>query len=221
MPIVKKFILFKFFNTKKMINFPKTRSKIDLRIFYVLKFKYVMSQHWVTHHAQNFLIINCDWSQKFLDENLSKIEKNYSLFPKKNRWNCDCHVIHDDDQHQNLHHIDYHFLRNQYTDIAKKITTEFYNDSNFYLSDIWYSYYKKNQYQEPHTHDSTLTAVHFLQYNKKFHSPLEFTNSSYNQISSEICQGRLIIFPGQYEHFVRPNLHDFPRITIAFGITFV
>jgi hypothetical protein len=177
-----------------------------------------MSNRWISH-SQDFFILSCDWTEQFTTENLHIIEKNYLLYPYKNRWNCNCHVVHDNDTGKNLEFINYQFLRTNYENLVQKIIKEFYNNNSFFLSDIWYNYYKQSQFQEPHTHDSTLTAVHFLLYNKNIHPPLQFTEEKLNQIIPEVEQGSILIFPGQYEHYVRPNNYNDARLTIAFGIT--
>ena len=51
------------------------------------------------------------------------IKKNYSMYPNRNKWKCDCHVIHDYDQ--NVYPIDYLFLRKEYEKLAKKVCKKF------------------------------------------------------------------------------------------------
>ena len=51
--------------------------------------------------------INIDWTMplRVVDfmkltsslNNIDIIERNYSLFPTRNQWNCNCHVVHDND----------------------------------------------------------------------------------------------------------------------------
>ena len=90
------------------------------------------------------------WTKEFVKKNINIIEQNYSLHPYKNKWNCYVHTVHDYET-ENVYMIDYKFLRKEYeklsADVAKK-----YGIENYSLSDIWYNYYKRGQYQEPHTH---------------------------------------------------------------------
>ena len=163
-----------------------------------------------------FYKTNLPWTKKFVDENLDNIKKNYSMYPNRNKWKCDCHVIHDYDQ--NVYPIDYSFLRKEYEKLIKKVCKKF-NMEKYHLSDIWYNYYKLNQYQEPHTHagNGGLTAVHYLIFNPKHHSVTHFTNTKIK--SPKIKRGDILFFPADVEHFVPENKTDKPRLTIGFTIT--
>ena len=161
-----------------------------------------------------FYKTNLKWTKKFVENNIDTIEKNYVLYPNKNRWNCNCHVIHDNDK--DVFFIDYNFLRKKYEKIVKNVVKK-YNIKKYHLSDIWYNYYKKEQYQEPHTHDGNngLTAVHYLIFNSKEHS-----KTCFNKIKSpNIKEGDILFFPDNLEHFVPKNKTTKPRLTVAFTIT--
>lgn len=108
------------------------------------------------------------------------------------------------------------------------------NESCIFIQDIWFNYYINGQYQEPHDHmnpsydiiDSHFSAVHFLQFDKSVHKPLEFIdpNSKLNRrhmvndrYAPHIEEGDIIIFPSHLTHFVTPSepTPDYPRITVA------
>ena len=163
----------------------------------------------------DFYIKNIDWTENFVKENISIIEKNYSLFPNRNRWDCNCHVIHDDDF--DVEPIDFEFLHKEYEKIAfnfcqqKKVNLE-------YISDIWYNYYKYNQYQESHTHGMNgYTVVHYLIFDSKYHHPTKFTDKYKNY--PQVKCGDMLIFPASYEHYVPGNKSTVPRLTTAFTIS--
>ena len=65
-----------------------------------------------------FYKTNLKWTKKFVENNIINIEKNYNLYPNKNRWNCDCHVVHDNDK--NVHLINYNFLRKKNIQLSVK-----------------------------------------------------------------------------------------------------
>jgi len=159
---------------------------------------------------------NLKWTNKFVKENISNIEKNYNNFPSRNKWNCDCHVVHEDDT--DVYPVNYLFLKKEYEKLSKTVCKKF-KIKDYHLSDIWYNYYKQNQYQEPHTHagQGGLTAVHYLIFNPNYHSVTHFTNEQIK--SPKIKQGDILFFPANIEHFVPKNKTDEPRLTVAFTIT--
>lgn len=161
-----------------------------------------------------FYKTNLRWTKKFVENNLFNIEENYKLYPHKNRWNCDCHVVHDDDK--NVYRIDYDFLRNKYEKLVAKVAKK-YNLKKYHLSDIWYNYYKKQQYQEPHIHEGNggLTAVHYLIYNPKKHSKTCFRDLE----SPDVKEGDILFFPDNVVHYVKKNKSNEPRLTVAFTVT--
>ena len=166
----------------------------------------------------NFYKDKLSWTRKFVRNNIKVIEANYSRFPTKNRWNCNCHVIHDDDRDAFM--IDYSFLREEYTKVCKKFCYE-----NGYelvsLSDIWYNYYKMGQYQEPHDHLGNVkdgrfnfTAVHYLIFDKNKHSQTKFCDSTI--VAPKVKQGDIIFFPAPWRHYVPENTSTSSRLTTAF-----
>jgi hypothetical protein len=156
------------------------------------------------------------WSQEFVKNNIDIVEKNYNLFPNRNRWNCNCHVVHDNDF--DVTPIDFAFLRSEY----EKIVNNFCKDRNlksFDMSDIWYNYYKEQQYQEPHIHDGNgYTSIHYLIFDSAHHQPTKFTSDKI--ITPKIRSGDILFFPASYEHYVPKNESNSPRLTVAFTFDF-
>jgi hypothetical protein len=155
-----------------------------------------------------------EWTNSFLLKNIHLIEKNYRLHPNKNRWDCDCHVIHDDDI--DIERVDFEFLRLEYEKIVSRFCT-IRGLKLKHISDIWYNYYKVGQYQEPHIHEGVgYTAVHYMIYDPAYHSRTEFTDPKI--VSPEIEEGDILFFPSHYEHYVPHNQSAFPRLTAAFTV---
>lgn len=161
---------------------------------------------------------NLGWTKKFVQNNIDKIEYNHKLYPNRNKWNCDCHVIHDYDNDLDLCEIDFHFLRKKYTEFVNKFCQK-NNLKLKHISDIWYNYYKKYQYQEPHDHGNIngYTAVHYMILDPKNHSSTKFVDK--NIKTPEVKQGDILIFPANLFHYVPANYSEAPRLTTAF--TFV
>ena len=152
-----------------------------------------------------------EWTDNFVERNIGAIERNYKKFPSKNRWNCNCHVVHDNDL--DAEPIDYDFLRKEYEQQAR-----FFCESRGLkfkgLGPIWYNYYKSGQYQEPHDHDGGYTFIHYMIFDKSIHSSTKFTDV--NIESPEIDQGDILIFDGTIQHYVPANNSTSPRLTTAF-----
>lgn len=177
-----------------------------------------MRKEWQFEVPFSFIKTQVKWTDKFVNDNILIIESNYQKFPNRNRWSCNCHVIHDNDF--DVDQIDFLFLRNEYKQIIKNLFDKTGITNDFYMSDIWYNYYKLGQYQEPHTHDSTFTVVHYLILSET-DSKTSFTNKNIQEKSLSVEQGDLIMFPGWYEHEVLPSKFNTNRLTIAFGVTLI
>ena len=154
------------------------------------------------------------WTNRFVKNNINIIESNYSQFPNRNRWDCNCHVIHDNDF--DVQHIDFPFLRKQY----EKVIKDFCRKEHLSLAsigDLWYSYYKRDQYQEPHAHDGwdkSFTAVHYMIFDNNHHSETKFTNPDI--VAPKVKQGDILFFPADWIHYVPFNETKIPRLTLAF-----
>ena len=165
----------------------------------------------------DFYRSNLKWTDSFVKKNINIIENNYRKYPHRNRWNCNCHVIHDNDY--DIEHIDFKLLRNEY----EKVVLNFCKKRNLklsHISDIWYNYYKLGQYQEPHIHEGNgYTVVHYMIFDKKHHEPTKFTNPKIK--SPNINQGDILFFPANLEHYVPENKTSIPRLTTAFTIVLI
>ena len=162
-----------------------------------------------------------NWTKKFVRDNIDLIEKNYSSCPHKNNWNCNVHSM-SDNEFDNVpfpgNRIDYEFLRKEYEKLAADVTKK-YGIEKYSLSDIWYNYYKEGQYQEAHDHEGNggLTAVHYLIFDSKYHSPTLFDDPTIK--SPKVKRGDIIFFPDSWMHYVPRNETNKPRLTVAFTIT--
>ena len=164
----------------------------------------------------NFYKIHLNWTKQFVRDNIDLIEKNYSLYPYRNKWDCNVHSIHDYEC-DDVYRIDYNFLRKRYEKVVKEVCKT-YDINDYHLSDIWYNYYKKGQYQEPHIHEGNggLAAVHYLIFDPLYHFPTQFP---LHPNSPQIECGDILFFPASWSHYVPVNKIESPRLTVAFTIT--
>lgn len=162
----------------------------------------------------DFLKVKLNWTRNFVLAHEKILEENHKMFPNRNKWNCDCHVVHDTDK--DIKNFDFNFLRKAYEPISKEVCLA-YGLKYKHVSDIWYNYYKTNQFQEPHIHEGNgLTAIHYLLYNPKIHKPTKFTNKELD--IPEVQQDDLLFFPNSFEHYVEKSENKFPRLTVAFTV---
>ena len=179
------------------------------------------------------------WTNEFVKNNISIIEKNYSLYPSRTQWNNmtvydkeshkfvdiweDVHSVHDYEM-KDIYRIDYKFLRQQYTKVTADVTRE-YGLERYGISDIWYNYYKKGQYQIPHKHlgpyndqpPGGLTAIHYMIFDPKVHSTTHFTDPNIKPL--KVRAGDIVFFPDDLEHYVPKSETDKPRLTVAFTVS--
>ena len=167
-----------------------------------------------------------NWTKKFVRDNIDLIEKNYSSCPHKNNWNCNVHSM-SDNEFDNVpfpgNRIDYEFLRKEYEKLAADVTKK-YGIEKYSLSDIWYNYYKKGQFQEPHMHlgpdndakPGGFTAVHYLLFDPKYHFATQFIDPDIKPL--RIRCGDIVFFSDDVYHCVPPSETDIPRLTVAFTI---
>lgn len=161
-----------------------------------------------------FYKVSLDWTDKFVLENIDTIESNYEKYPNRNRWMCNCHVIHDNDTDVPL--INFEFLREKYETLAKDLCEM--KGLNFsHISQIWYNYYKFDQYQESHIHEGIgYTFVHYMLFDPAEHQKTYFCDPQLE--SPEVKQGDAIFFPSFYYHYVPSSTTNKPRLTTAFTL---
>tara|TARA_R100000008_G_scaffold71477_1_gene49335 strand:- start:897 stop:1463 length:567 start_codon:yes stop_codon:yes gene_type:complete len=163
-----------------------------------------------------------NWTKQFVKDNIDLIEKNYFLYPNRNKWKCNVHSMHDYES-DNFYRINYEFLRKEYEKVAADVTKK-YGIEKYGLSDIWYNYYKKDQFQEPHTHlgpknhrkPGGFAAVHYLIFDPKYHFATQFTDPNIKPL--RVGCGDIVFFPDDVYHYVPPSETDRPRLTAAFTI---
>jgi uncharacterized protein (TIGR02466 family) len=112
------------------------------------------------------------------------------------------------------------------------------------VANAWINAYKSGQSQEIHDHlPGQFSAIHYLKYNPKFHSPTVFINpygrcssphrppfdTTINQVPPmwvgqqfiHVNEGDLLIFPSFLEHKVPRQTSDEMRITVSFNFNFL
>ena len=157
-----------------------------------------------------------DWTEDFVRNNIDIIERNYAKYPTRNRWNTNCHVIHDNDTDVEM--IDYSFLRKEYEILAEKISQDA-ELQKWCLSDIWYNFYKTGQGQEEHDHDGNggFSMVHYLIFNPEVHCSTKFIRPEVPV--PDLVQGDVLIFPAHWVHSVPDNESNERRLTAACTLT--
>ena len=170
----------------------------------------------IFNNKNKILKYHLGWTSNFVKNNIYNIERNYSLYPFRNKWDCNVHSIHD--YESDVYPIDYNFLRKEYEKLAEKVTKKF-GIKKYSISDIWYNYYKRGQYQESHIHDGDggITVVHYLIFDPDYHTPTVFSDPKIK--SPRVKSGDIIFFSNLLYHHVPKNETDKPRLTIAFTIT--
>jgi hypothetical protein len=173
------------------------------------------------NYYNDFYKTKVNWTNQFVNDNISSIVKNYEKFPNRNRWNCNVHTTHmgDDD----VYPVDFQFLRNEYTKVAKKFCkSKGRLPDRVYLPDVWYNYYEEGQFQEPHNHEehpretNIYVLVHYMIFDKSCHEPTKFCDIKLKP--PEVECGDILIFPSRYWHFVPPNITKSPRLTFSCNI---
>ena len=124
-------------------------------------------------------------------------------------------------------HIDYY--AHEFFKVSRK--------HQFYITQSWVNFNRKGQRHHAHHHANSLLSGVF--YVAGDDCPINFSNSRYQIFGSsfdvKIAEGnlynakgfrvanenfRLILFPSYVEHFVEPNMHDTPRISLSMN-TFI
>ena len=103
-----------------------------------------------------------------------------------------------------------------------------FNVKDYYIRNSWIEVADKNMYHGPHNHGALgLSAVCFVKYNPRYHTPTEFISSkgdfhlgnSLTYIPKGIVEGSLIVFPSRLNHFTLPNRSDVERIILSFNMS--
>lgn len=165
------------------------------------------------------------------------IENNYLKNPNQTPkgWGCTLHTSFK----QKNRYIPKDLIKifedkcNEFLDLYEK---KLKISGNYYLQDYWYNAYKGNQFQEPHTHGTSLfSGCYYLKFNKEYCHQTEFYNPNFNLDYSKLegndyfcfnldCEeDDLIIFPSFLKHGTKgiknKKEYDDLRITITFNVT--
>lgn len=95
---------------------------------------------------------------------------------------------------------------------------------NFKMKECWSVTYKKYEYHNVHNHGSKgFSAILYLEYNPKIHSPTYYVCPFNNpiddrslQCESNAVEGDLVCTPSSLMHFTHPNKSSKPKRIIAF-----
>ena len=112
---------------------------------------------------------------------ISTIEKNFKLNKKRNQWDkvSLLHHSYNDDTNPKYHKVDYSTL----IPVYQKVITKLLHDMNIHIACEFkftianYTCLSKSNYMDSHIHPFTdFTAVHYIQFDKKKHTPTTFEN---------------------------------------------
>jgi len=183
---------------------------------------------------------------------ISTIEKNFKLNKKRNSWDKGSvlHHAYDDFSNPKYHKVNFETLLPVY----KKVLIAMFDKmelSNFHFdfSIINYTCLSKSHYMQSHLHLGVdFTAVHYIQFDKKHHtptifestlphaeyineirpeltkilSPTHFLNSwAYKEWVANVEEDNFYFYPSFLKHKIAPqNSKKKNRITIVLNITF-
>lgn len=165
-------------------------------------------------------------------------ENEYLKKPSKipDGWNCN---IHSSFSHTNKNYNCGNIPEDLIFLIEEKLNEFFDNEfkstlkGRYYISNIWYNIYKKNQFQESHNHGTCLfSGCYYLKFNKNCHEQTFFHNPNFNinfkKVENEpyFCsnvnceEDDIIIFPSNLKHGTKGVVKncDESRITISFNV---
>jgi hypothetical protein len=190
----------------------------------------------MTYNIFNSLI----WKSKIDYPNKNKlikiIEENYKKNPHQTPKNWKC-AVHSSFKEKNKQ------IPEDLLKIIEEKSNKFLNtyedelkiNGEYYIKNIWYNAYGKNQFQEPHTHEEALfSGCYYLKFNKNIHHQTTFYNPNYDldysklENNSYFCftpdceEDDIIFFPSFLKHGTKGigdvNIDDI-RITISFNIS--
>jgi len=95
------------------------------------------------------------------------------------------------------------------------------------VESAWFQNQNNGTSHSIHTHGSIgLSAVCYVKYNKKYHTPTVFVSSIFNSIRNmnmewspkECTEGTMVIFPSNILHYTHPNMSDISRVILSFNL---
>lgn len=131
----------------------------------------------------------------------------------------------------------YNFYEEKYDDIAQcimdnlgdelEIITKVY-DMDISVENCWFERSVKTKYHSVHNHGhSGLSAVLFMKFDPKYHTPTVFINpmtasdgrcGPQNEMPPGIREGSLIVFPSFVNHYTSPCETDKERVIMSFNM---
>ena len=114
---------------------------------------------------------------------------------------------------------------------VKNFAIELGMDSDLDRTDAWFNVYKRNDFQEYHTHSAILSTIYFLKAgpesarvffksprNQMFHAKHNGQNlNTHGTVNYKPMPGRLLIFTSDIEHCVERHDSDEERITLSYN----
>lgn len=176
-----------------------------------------------------------DWFKKQIIPVIEKdIQKNKSNVFNKN-WDCNISTN---------FHLENNVL-DEYKHLYQYVIQDFLNAiqvnkdllTEYTIDNIWYNVYKKDVYQEKHSHfPHHFSMIHYVEFDPREHPTTKFFNPSIlsthflqDQIPDRMTQqtkefddieeGDIIFFPSFVEHLVKPNKSNKRRITISLNLS--
>jgi hypothetical protein len=131
----------------------------------------------------------------------------------------------DDSQIDDLSISEMHAVIRNFSYWAAKSAGE--KGENYYIRNSWIEVASKGMDHQVHNHGGLgLSAIVYLDYNPKYHSPTGFisltnhfdTGTSSLYFPNDIDDGSLVVFPSVVNHFSKRNDSDVPRTILSFNM---
>jgi hypothetical protein len=153
-----------------------------------MKIKRIDAKTQTKNKKNNFILFGLPVMRTKIDKNsydkksiVSTIEKNFKLNKKRNLWDkrSILHHAYDDFFNPKYHNINFSTLLPVYNkallDVFKKIVV--FLGFEFKFTIINYTCLSKSNHMASHVHPGVdFTAVHYIQFDKKYHTPTTFEN---------------------------------------------
>jgi hypothetical protein len=130
-----------------------------------------------------FPVMGTKIDQKSYDKKsiISTIEKNFKLNKKRNRWDKQSvlHHAYKDFDNPKYHKVNFDTLLPVYEKVLGEMfkKMDLRSTYRFYFNIINYTCLSKSNYMASHVHPGVdFTAVHYIQFDKKYHTPTTYEN---------------------------------------------
>ena len=158
-----------------------------------------------------------NWKQK--KSQLLKLKvKNHLKYIKEENITTDFPYSNENNYSQKIEKI----LKEELDSIYMSLGVE-----NYYIRNSWIEVASKDMDHQVHNHGGLgLSAIVYLDYNPKYHSPTGFisltnhfdTGTSSLYFPNDIDDGSLVVFPSVVNHFSKRNDSDVPRTILSFNM---